>query len=212
MTTWGCARCREPKTPDLACMDCKVVFYCSARCRDEDVSHKDMCYPSVQFEASASITSELFRTPQVQESEARQLVAAGVATGNPRVVSAREVRIDPRNFVTTRLRLDPRKRTSLSFRPDADIRYQISTGALQGTWQVPSQLNILDLLEGIDMFVLIAPGPRMLASLESRRARAQGTPVRDLQAPDLDLIRYAQSIRREEEGDAILYIVEWYPN
>jgi hypothetical protein len=128
----------------------------------------------------------------------------------PAVLGTREITIDPINFVTVRLRLDQRKYTSIYLYGDVDIQWRL-VGWDEYQWRPPPVT--LDLIPENEATLLIAPGVKMVADLERRRASARGDNPRPLTLPDEELIDFGQSIYSEynkEKRQVIAHVVEWY--
>lgn len=123
------------------------------------------------------------------------------------MLSTREITMDPGNFVTVRLVIDGRKRATIYLSTKLDIRWKFAGTA--NPWCPPATLEVYTSEK--DNILLIAPGEKMVADLERRRAAAKGERPREIKFPDQKLIDFAQGIPSKYDQRQILAdVVEWY--
>ena len=136
----------------------------------------------------------------------------------PAVISSRCFYTSPDNFTTLRVRKDPSKLVSFSFRRATDLRFTVS-GAIKGgingengiKWATPRESSDFYLYQGVDDYILIAPGREMLTDMIARRSLPNGVERKSLEFPDEELIEYEQALEPEEGAPLVLafVMIEW---
>jgi hypothetical protein len=202
----------------LVLLVCKMVRYCSVACESSTPSHQIICIPSVTPKESKSIFEHDQCSQGHQDYMFHLINSSPHIKSTPAPISSKTFYISPDNFISLRVRKDPSKLVSFSFDQSADVRFTVGgaiTARIDGEsgvrWATPRECSDFYLDQGVDDYVLVAPGIEMLTNMIARRSLPKGVERRSLEFPDEELIEYEQTLEQEEGAKLVLgfIMIEW---
>lgn len=183
---------------------------CCPACERSHQAAANDCIPSVSPAQSVAVLQCGYVSKELEAAFLGLFAGDELIKGSPRLQSSEAYFIDSGCFATFRIRKDPAKLMSYRLNPMIDLRVAHSNmGKME--WNKPGTPGLGYFFSGeAEMFILTAPGEKMLREAVAERAATAGIATSQMEVPDASMIEYLQSAEPSNGAMQLAVIVmEW---